>query len=412
MSETLYEGWVWDGTQWVSIGPIIGPQGPQGEQGPAGIAGPRGARGLQGDQGDQGIVASETPPENTSLLWADTSEEGAAVVPVGGTEGQALVKASSDDYETTWRTLTPGDVGAPAITGNNTFTGENLFVGSTTDGVPVIVKGVSGQTANLFEIRNSAETQRFRINNDGYVTVDGNLQSLGVRVGTGVTFTTGQRWVSVQDAASTPSSASNGVILYSENGRLKVRDGEKSFFVGDERTLRSLETSSATEVDVYDRHRAVSVQTLPDGSVRATLFSVNRPLTVSQVSAATENQAASGATLIRMGLYSFDGTTYTLEAQTANDTDLFNSTFAIFTRSFDTGGGYPATFTLQPGVRYAFAVLQVGGTMARLYGNGFTASAINNLSPRLGVVIGSQSDLPSTSTSTSGNNFLMWGRFS
>jgi len=35
-------------------------------------------------------------------LWADTSEVGDAVVPVGGTTGQSLVKASGSDYDTEW----------------------------------------------------------------------------------------------------------------------------------------------------------------------------------------------------------------------------------------------------------------------------------------------------------------------
>jgi len=38
-------------------------------------------------------------------LWADTSEVGDAVVPVGGTTGQSLVKASDGDYDSEWATL-------------------------------------------------------------------------------------------------------------------------------------------------------------------------------------------------------------------------------------------------------------------------------------------------------------------
>jgi hypothetical protein len=54
----------------------------------------------QGVQGDQGVEISAVEPENLTVLWADTSEEGDAVLPLGGAAGQSLVKVSGDDYDT------------------------------------------------------------------------------------------------------------------------------------------------------------------------------------------------------------------------------------------------------------------------------------------------------------------------
>lgn len=60
--EILY---TWDGSQWVSLGPIqgpkgdTGPQGPQGPEGPQGETGPQGPQGEKGDQGDQGPQGPE-----------------------------------------------------------------------------------------------------------------------------------------------------------------------------------------------------------------------------------------------------------------------------------------------------------------------------------------------------------------
>jgi hypothetical protein len=355
-------------------------------------------------------------PETGDLYLAPWVEAGEIVVfgqgvPLGGDAGAVLRKDTSDDYDVSWSVLSAGDVDAPDLSGANSFSGEQLFVADATTSVPVVARGVAGQTANLFEVQNSAETKRIQINNDGYVTLDGNFQSGGgVRVGTGVTYSTGQRWVSIQNAASVPSTVSSGVIVYSENGRLKVRDGEKTFEVTE--TVVSQETSAVSGVDALPRQFVTAAQTQVDSSVRMTLFSVTRPVTVSSITVGTADQAASGTTTARLGLYEFDGTTYTLLARTANDTTLFNATFSLFTRSFDTGGGYPASYTLEPGKRYGFALIVSGTTMPRLYGNGFTASAINNLTPRLGVVISGETDLPATSTSTAGNNFLIWGRLS
>ena len=58
--------------------------------------------GPQGPQGEPGVVISDTAPSATDVLWADTSEPGDAVLPLGGAAGQSLVKVSGADYDTEW----------------------------------------------------------------------------------------------------------------------------------------------------------------------------------------------------------------------------------------------------------------------------------------------------------------------
>lgn len=71
---TLYRS---NGVTWDIIAQIVeGPPGPEGPQGP------QGEQGEQGEQGDPGVG-----------------------VPVGGTTGQVLAKASNADYDTLWITL-------------------------------------------------------------------------------------------------------------------------------------------------------------------------------------------------------------------------------------------------------------------------------------------------------------------
>lgn len=99
-----------------------GPQGPTGPTGPQGVAGPQGATGATGATGPQGVTGATgatgatgpagievdaTPPVDTTILWADTSEPGDAVVPVGGAAGESLVKLSGSDYDTGWGQPTP-----------------------------------------------------------------------------------------------------------------------------------------------------------------------------------------------------------------------------------------------------------------------------------------------------------------
>lgn len=65
-SDTL-DGYVYNGTSWINIGPL---QGPQGVQGPQGIQGIQGVQGIQGETGPQGIqgVQGETGNGITSVV--------------------------------------------------------------------------------------------------------------------------------------------------------------------------------------------------------------------------------------------------------------------------------------------------------------------------------------------------------
>lgn len=54
-NNTVY---IWDGSAWTDVGPIVGPQGPQG---PQGVQGPTGSTGPQGPQGPQGIQGPTGP---------------------------------------------------------------------------------------------------------------------------------------------------------------------------------------------------------------------------------------------------------------------------------------------------------------------------------------------------------------
>jgi hypothetical protein len=76
--------------------------------------------------------------------------------------------------------------------------------------------------------------------------------------------------------------------------------------------------------------------------------------------------AATTQTLIRFGIYTRSGTTFTLVARTASDTTIFNAANTKFTRALDTTGGYPATYTMTAGAEYFISVIQVATTTAQL----------------------------------------------
>jgi hypothetical protein len=165
-------------------------------------------------------------------------------------------------------------------------------------------------------------------------------------------------------------------------------------------------------VDTFPRIDATVGRALVSGQLHLTYFTAPYDASVSNFTMVTIATAAAGLTLARIGLYSVDGNDITLEAACANDTSLFTSSFTVYTRAFDTGGGLPATFDLAQDQRYALGVLLVGSTMPNLYGNGFSLEPIYNLPPRMTGQLSSQTDLPATSTITSAANFLYWARLS
>jgi hypothetical protein len=84
---------------------ITGFVGSQGDVGFTGSQGFVGSQGFTGSRGFSGIEASNTEPEDTSILWLDETDDtaiGFRGIPSGGVEYQTLVKDSDTDYDVKW----------------------------------------------------------------------------------------------------------------------------------------------------------------------------------------------------------------------------------------------------------------------------------------------------------------------
>jgi hypothetical protein len=154
--------------------------------------------------------------------------------------------------------------------------------------------------------------------------------------------------------------------------------------------------------------------TLSSGNVYFTFFSPMWSSTVNSISISSAGTATTGASLIRFGLYTFNEGTglATLVAQTFSSTSVFGSTNSLATLVFDTSGGYPATYTLTPGVRYALGVIVVAAVPGNVYTtNTSIPASLGSLTPRITGVVGGQTDLPSSTTISSTSTVAIWGRF-
>jgi hypothetical protein len=169
---------------------------------------------------------------------------------------------------------------------------------------------------------------------------------------------------------------------------------------------------SSTAIHTIPRFANSGGVAMVSGTAYFTFFASPIDVTVTQISAITGGAAASGLTLARMGLYIIDSSdNATLVAQTASDTTLFTAGGTIYTRSFDTGGGYPSSYKLLTGQKYATGVIAVGTGMASLVS--LTATALMAAqNPRLTGTVASQADLPTSRTSYTNSGASPYTRLS
>jgi hypothetical protein len=106
----------------------VGPTGPTGPTGAAStVPGPTGPT---GPTGSTGVVVQPGTPATTDVLWLDTDEPSATMLPTGGTAGQVLSKINGTDYNTQWNNPTTVSVTSP-ITNTGTSTSATIGINQT-----------------------------------------------------------------------------------------------------------------------------------------------------------------------------------------------------------------------------------------------------------------------------------------
>jgi len=142
-----------------------------------------------------------------------------------------------------------------------------------------------------------------------------------------------------------------------------------------------------------------TTQTAISGRVEHVKIIPERNFTVSNLSFIGSG-AGSGLTLVRFGIYTRSGTTFTLVARTAADATIFASSVARFTRALDTTGGYPATYDFVAGNEYWVSMIVVGTTMPTFVIAPSASQAAYTATGAYVYTQTGQTDLPATSTGT------------
>jgi hypothetical protein len=161
--------------------------------------------------------------------------------------------------------------------------------------------------------------------------------------------------------------------------------------------------------------RTVNTTTsLATGTAFFTFFTPLYTLTVSNITYVSGTIISSGVSIARFGLYTVDASdNATLVARTDNDTGILSVANTAYTKPFSILSGYPASYTLTAGQRYAVAIIMVATGAGSVYMNyASPITTINSLPPRMAGAAGSQADLPTSRTSYSNTVSTPWARLS
>lgn len=374
--------WVWNGTSWYSAGQIVGPQG---STGPTGASGPTGPTGDTGPTGPSGVVSVTGPVTNTGTSTAAVLDINQASLSIANTQVTGLGTSSVKDVPAT------GDASTSQVVyGTDT----RLTDTRTPTDLTVTTGKIADANVTNVKLANSA------------VTIGSTSVSLGATAATiaGLTLTdpiVGSNIVFEGTTADgfettlqvTDPTADRTITIPNATGTVALVD----------QTLKAL-NQSTTAIDVAPRYDNRSA-TFASGTIYWTFFTPMINATITTLSVASAGTATSGATTIQMGLYSFDETTATRLAYTANDTTIFGTRNTVYTRALNSAVNVVA------GTRYGFAVLVVATTPGTGYlAFGYPPAALNALGPIMRGYLESQTALPSTATPLTDTSNGYWGR--
>ena len=225
--------------------------------------------------------------------------------------------------------------------------------------------------------------------------------------------------------ANNPTIPAGEIAIETDTGRIKIGDGSTAWTslgyflpassdIITASALAARQSQTASVIDVVDRTTVSSANAPVSGAEYWTFFTPTYNLTISQISYASVS-ASTGVTLARMGIYTMDSAgAGTLVARTASDTTLFTSANTVYTRSLDSTGGYPTTYSLVAGTRYAVAVCVVASGPQTLAAAG-CQPVVAAVSPRVQGVRTGANDLVTTQGSGQYNGTVTqtyWARLS
>ena len=187
--------------------------------------------------------------------------------------------------------------------------------------------------------------------------------------------------------------------------------------------LRWAMQASGNAIDWLPRgHGVIGNAGAFSGSLNLAFFTAPTNSTVTTITFVSGGTATASLTLCKFALFTVsetitDGTTLTsptitMVAQTASDTTIGNVSNTIYSRVFSTAGGYPSSYSLIAGTRYAVGFLLVGTTAGTWQAGTLSTGAFMRLPPMAAGNVTSLSDMPTSATTVSLGSYMLYGRIS
>lgn len=187
--------------------------------------------------------------------------------------------------------------------------------------------------------------------------------------------------------------------------------------------LRWAMQSNTNSIDWLPRgHGTIGNGSITSGQLVLVFFTAPYNMTCTRLTFVTGGTATASLSLCRFALFTVNETVtdsvtattpvVTMVARTASDTTIGNAQQTIYTRTFNTTGGYPASYDLVAGTRYAAGIIIVGTTGGTWQAGTVTTGAFMRLPPMVAGIITGLTDAPTAATSVSAGNFMLYGRIS
>jgi len=405
--------YVWNGGVWQDVGQIVGPEGPIGATGATGADST-----VTGPTGPSGVISVTGPVTNTGTSTAAILNIDQSTISIANTQVTGLGTASVKDVPAT------GDATASQV-----VYGTDTRLADTRTPSDLSVTTGKIVDANVTEAKLASDSvTTVKITDANVTTAKLAADAVTTAKITDANVTTAKlaadavTTVKITDANVTTAKLAADSVTTSKITDLnvttaKIADGAVTAAKLNGNAFLNLAgnlNQSLSVVDVTPRSGNSSAS-LSSGNVYFTFFTPMWSAEVNSISVSSASVLTSGVSLIRFGLYTFNDATgaATLVARTSASTSIFASANTLATLVFNTTGGYPATYTLAPGVRYALGVIIVASNPGSVY-TAYNSQplVLSSLSPRTTGVVGAQTDLPATTTVSTATSVAVWGRFS
>lgn len=187
--------------------------------------------------------------------------------------------------------------------------------------------------------------------------------------------------------------------------------------------LRWAMQATPTAIDWLPRgHGTIGLTGAASGSMMLAFFTAPYSITATTITFVNAGTITASLSLCRFALFTVSETitdsvtattpSITMVARTANDTTIGNVANTIYSRTFSETGGYPASYNLVAGSRYAVGLLIVGSTPGTWQAATVTVGSFMRLPPMVAGAVTGLSEIPTSATNVPFGNFILYGRIS